>query len=242
MKKFIIYDFLGTLTPYALPKFEILEKSGMENGMHNPNFLELAQKRALDESIDLYNAIYYTFFEIIEKAGFKLTDENFSLGYDNVEYNNGVREFLQMLYENNISNYLLSSGLKVFLEKISVSDFFNDIYATTFTYNQDCEVTGLDFLMSDKNKVVAIKEILRRNGIDNEDCSEFIYIGDGLTDYYAMKYIKDHGGTTIFVYQDPNSKDMQSFKEKNVVDFYTEANFSQNSELNKYIRKLCRIK
>jgi len=57
-----------------------------------------------------------------------------------------------------------------------------------------------------------------------------------------MKYIKDHGGTTIFVYQDPNSKDMQSFKEKNVVDFYTEANFSQNSELNKYIRKLCRIK
>ena len=25
-KKIIIYDFDGTLTPYALPKFEILEK------------------------------------------------------------------------------------------------------------------------------------------------------------------------------------------------------------------------
>jgi len=29
MKKIIIYDFDGTLTPYPLPKFEILEKSGM---------------------------------------------------------------------------------------------------------------------------------------------------------------------------------------------------------------------
>ena len=96
--------------------------------------------------------------------------------------------------------------------------------------------------MSDKNKVVAIKEILRKNGIENEDCSDIIYIGDGFTDYYAMKYVREHGGTSIFVYRDLNSKDMKSIKEENVVDFYTEADFSQNSELNGYVRKLCKIK
>ena len=41
MKEIIIYDFDGTLTPYSLPKFEILEKSGMKDGAHNPQFLEL---------------------------------------------------------------------------------------------------------------------------------------------------------------------------------------------------------
>ena len=242
MAKTIIYDFDGTLTPFSLPKFDILEKCGIKDGAHNPEFLELAKKRAKDKNIDFYTAIYEEYFELIRNAGFRLIDENFSLGYDNVSYNKGVLEFLRMLCENNISNYLLSSGVKVFLEKVSISSYFREIYATIFTYNQKNEATGFEFLMSDKNKVVAIKEILRKNGIENEDCSDIIYIGDGFTDYYAMKYVREHGGTSIFVYRDLNSKDMKSIKEENVVDFYTEADFSQNSELNGYVRKLCKIK
>ena len=46
----------------------------------------------------------------------------------------------------------------------------------------------------------------------------------------------------FFVYRDLNSKDMQSIKEKNVVDFYTKADFSQNGELYNYVKKLCKIK
>lgn len=241
MKKLIIYDFDGTLTPYALPKFEILEKSGMENGASNKRFLELVQKNTKDKNLDLYRAIYYTYFEIIKNAGFKLIDENFSLGYDKVNYNNGVIEFLDMLYKNNIKNYLLSSGIKVFLEKVSIASYFEEIYATIFTYNQDHEANGFEFLMSDKNKVIAIKEIMEKNMVDNDDCSNIIYIGDGFTDYYAMKYIKEHGGTTIFVYQDLNSKDMQSIKEKDVVDYYAKSDFTKNSELTNYVKKLCRI-
>ena len=242
MNKIIIYDFDGTLTPYALPRFEILEKSGLKHGAHNPKYLELSQKRSEDYNIDIYTAMYDTYFEIIKNAGFKLTDENFSLGYNNVDYNNGVIEFLDMLCQNNISNYLLSSGVKVFLEKTSISSYFKEIYATVFTYDQNYEANGFEFLMSDKNKVTAIKEILKQNKIENEDCSNIIYIGDGFTDYYAMKYIKEHGGTSIFVYQDLDSKDMQSIKEKNVVDFYTKADFSQNSELHNYVKQLCNIK
>lgn len=189
MNKIIIYDFDGTLTPYALPKFEILEKCGLKHGAHNPYFLELSQKRAKEANIDLYKALYDIYFETIKNAGFKLTDENFSLGYDKVDYNPGVREFLNMLYQNNINNYLLSSGVKVFLEKVSISPYFQEIYATIFTYDQNDEANGIEFLMSDKNKVIAIKEILKKNGINNEECSNIIYIGDGLTDYYAMKYI-----------------------------------------------------
>lgn len=242
MQKIIIYDFDGTLTPYPLPKFEILEKSGMKNGAHNPQFLELSQKKSKENHMDLYSALYETYFEIIENAGFKLVDENFCLGYDNIDYNEGVKEFLDMLNKNNISNYLLSSGIKVFLEKVSISKYFKKIYATTFTYNQDYETNGINFLMNDKNKVIAIKEILQTNEKSDEDCSDIIYIGDGLTDYYAMKYVKEHGGTSIFVYRDLNNKDMSSIKEKKVVDFYTKADFSKNSELYNYVRKICKVK
>ena len=66
MAKIIVYDFDGTLTPYALPKFELLEKSGLENGTYNPKFLELSRKRAKDKNIDLYTAIYETYFEIVK--------------------------------------------------------------------------------------------------------------------------------------------------------------------------------
>jgi len=186
--------------------------------------------------------MYDVYFETIKSSGLKLIDKNFCLGCNNVNYNKGVIEFLNMLRANDVSNYLLSSGVKVFLENVSISSYFKEIYATTFTYNQNCEAYGLDFLMSDKNKVIAVKDILRKNIIDNEDCSNVIYIGDGFTDYYAMKYIKEHGGTSIFVYNGLNDKDMQSIKEQDVVDFYSETDFSQNSVLYNYIKKLCKIK
>ena len=144
MNKIIIYDFDGTLTPYSLPKFEILEKSGLDQGAHNPQFLSLSHQMANDKNIDFYTAMYYIYFKIIKNANLKLTDENFSFGYDNVTYNNGVIEFLNMLCKNNISNYLLSSGVKVFLEKVSISSYFEEIYATTFTYNQYNEVNGFE--------------------------------------------------------------------------------------------------
>ena len=241
MKNVIIYDFDGTLTPYALPKFEILEKSGIKDGATNPEFMQMVIRKSRSKNIDLYDALYETYFEIIKNAGFKLTDDNFSLGHDKVVYNNGVIEFLDMLCKNGIDNYLLSSGLKVFLNKISISDFFVDIYATTFCYDESDEANGLNFLMSDKNKVEAIKSILKKRQINENDCSHIIYIGDGLTDYYAMKYVKSHGGTTIFVYSNLDSKEVLSMKEKDVVDFYTKSDFSKNSDLERYVKKICKI-
>lgn len=242
MKKIIIYDFDGTLTPYSLPKFEILEKSGIKDGAYNPKFIELVKKKAKEKNIDLYESIYETYFEIITNAGYKLKDENFTMGYEKVEYNKGVEEYLSMLHKEKITNYLLSSGIKVYLKKISISSYFKEIYATKFTYNEELEVKGIEFLMSDKNKVKAIKEILKENNIENEDCSNIIYIGDGLTDYYAMKYIKEHGGISIFVYQDLNNKEMETIKKENIVDFYAKADYSPKSELNNYVKKICKIK
>ncbi len=223
-----------------MPKFEILEKSGLKNGAHNPQFLELSQRLAKEKNIDLYTVLYSIYFKTIKNAGFKLNDENFSYGHENVTYNAVVDDFLNELQQKGIDNYLLSSGIKVFLEKVSISRYFEEIYATTFSYNSDNEAIGIEFLMSDINKVNAIKEILKKRKIEDEDCKDVVYIGDGLTDYFVMKYVKEHGGTTIFVYQNEDSKDLQAIKDRNVVDFYTKADCSRDSELHNIVQKMCK--
>ena len=233
MKKIILYDFDGTLTPYSMPKFEILKICGR----NEKEFLKQVKNYSKDKEIDIYEALYEVYFEIIKKAGFKLTNDNIVIGYNNVEYNNKVREFLNMLCENDIKNYLLSSGIKVFLEKVIISKYFTDIYATTFNYDENEEVSGINFLMSDKNKVIAIKDIMKKNNLS--DCKDMIYIGDGVTDYYAMEYIKNNGGVSIFVYNDEiNDKERM----ENVVDLFTKNDFENNKELSNYIKKLCNIK
>lgn len=239
-KNIIIYDFDGTLTPYAMPKFEVLERCGFEDGAHNSKFMDMIKQKSQNRSIDLYSAIYDTYFEMIQKGGLRLTDDNFCLGSDTVEYNQGVFEFLDKLAENNVKNYLLSSGLKVFLKRTKIANYFEEIYATTFSYKNG-EATGIEYLMSDKNKVEAIKQIIKVNGNALDDCSNVIYIGDGLTDFYAMKYVKDNGGISIFVYQDSSNGNIEVMKEKNVVDYFTLADFSSDSDLNNYVMNLLNL-
>ncbi len=242
MEKIIIYDFDGTLTPYSLPKFEILEKAGVIDGFYNQKFLKICINRSKDEEIDLYLSIYYTFLDFLKKAGISLNDINFCLGCDKVEYNLGVSQFLENLCNHGVKNYLLSSGLKVFLENVSIASYFDDIYATTFSYNDDKVVTDISYLMSDKNKVNCIKKILSDNNVVDNDCSNVIYIDDGLTDSFAMDFVKNNGGFTIFVYQNDNNHDIELMREKNIVSLFTKADYSRDSEIDQTVRCLCKIK
>lgn len=229
----IIYDFDGTLTPEPIPKFEILEQCGINGSTTNPIFLQQVNNKINEKGIDLYQAIYEVYLESIKASTFELIDSSFILGYDKVKYNKGVKEFLNFLNKNNIKNYLLSSGIKVFLDNISISKYFTEIYATTFHYNEKMEATGIDYLMNDKNKIDAIKEIMKENNC--KDCSSIIYIGDGLTDYYAMEYVSMNGGIAIFVYQNANSNEVKLMKEKNIVHVYYKADYSLDSALSNYI-------
>ncbi len=239
MKNTIIYDFDGTLTPLPIPKFDILEKCGLQNGALNPEFLEIVKKKAVEENIELYDAVYRAFFQIIRKSNLPLTDDNFCIGAESIAYNEGVEDFLSYLKNNGVNNYLLSSGLKVFLERTSIAHSFKQIYATTFIYDDNNEATEVDYLMSDKNKVSVIKEIIKSIGKKEDDCKNVIYIGDGLTDYYAMEYVKNHGGTSIFVYKNQDRQDLSQLEENGVISYSAFADFRENSDLCNYIECLC---
>ena len=56
-----------------------------------------------------------------------------------------------------------------------------------------------------------------KNNIDETDCSNVMYVGDGLTDMYAFEYVKEHGGEAVLVYND-NTEDIASeIKMKDII-------------------------
>lgn len=237
-KKIIIYDFDGTLTPHPMPNFEMLNKCRL-NGIRKNKFYLQVLSKALSKNINFYQAFYETYFEIIRDSGYKVDDINLSLGYENIVYNIGVYEFLCDLQQNNVSNYLVSSGVRVFLDKISIASLFSEIYATTFNYDENNEVSSINYLMSSAKKVDVIKRIISKDNGVIDNCSNVIYIGDGMTDIYAMKYVKDNGGVSICVY---DKREKKNIKLRNVASFFAPADFSFDSSLNKYVKKLCNIK
>lgn len=232
-KKIIIYDFDGTLTPYPITKFEILDKCGLVGGTSSPVLLE-AINRKLAEGYERYYAIYNCFLDVVRKSEYTLNDENISLGAEKLEYNEGVFEYFDELKGKNIKNYLISSGIKVLLDRTAVSNYFNEIYATTFKYDNDI-IIDTDYLMSDKKKVDIIKKILIDNGYSDDDCSDVIYIGDGLTDLYAMEYVKSNGGDSIFVYLDDKNELIKVAENSDAVSYFDYADYSINSTLFNYI-------
>lgn len=232
-KKIIIYDFDGTLTPYPITKFEILDKCGLVGGTSSPVLLEAINKK-LAEGYERYYAIYNCFLDVVRKSEYTLNDENISLGAEKLEYNEGVFEYFDELKEKNIKNYLISSGIKVLLDRTAVSNYFNEIYATTFKYDNDI-IIDTDYLMSDKKKVDIIKKILIDNGYSDDDCSDVIYIGDGLTDLYAMEYVKSNGGDSIFVYLDDKNELIKVAENSDAVSYFDYADYSINSTLFNYI-------
>lgn len=237
MNKIVIYDFDGTLTPYPITKLGILEKCGYVGGGMNKEFHKKVYTRRINKNISVYNSFYETIFEIIKSSGFPLKDECFSTGAEGIEYNNGVYEFIKYLNENGVLNYMLSSTMKVFLEKTDIAQFFSEIYATTFKYDDKEEAIGIDNLVSDDKKVEVVKDIIIKNNLT--DCSSVIYIGDGLTDIPAMEYINSCGGTTIYVYDD--EEDLVEINKRDIVSFYFKKDFSLDSELSNKVRDILNI-
>lgn len=241
-KKIFIYDFDGTLTPYPITRVGVLESIGFEGGMMSPKFMGMVRERRLSRNIDLYTACYQLLLEVLRDNNVAPTKENFRMGAVDIEYNRGVVSFLEKITNLGFTNYLISSSSKDFLEGTAVSKFFKDIYATTFKFDENGEAIETDFLMSDKKKVEVIKKVLVDNGYAEDDCSDLIYVGDGLTDLYAMEYIKNNGGKTVFVYLDEESDSLKSAKEVDVVSFYARADYSTDSELSLIFDRFCEEK
>lgn len=236
MLKAVVYDFDGTLTPDALPKFAVLEKCGLENGTQNPLFFKHVKLMMSENGIGLVDATMETILNLMREANILLTNEQLCLGAEDRVYNPGVEDFLAKLKNHGIKNYLLSSGAKAYLEKTKIAPLFDGVYTSTMSYDENGEIAGTEYVLTEPEKAIVLRKIAELVNDDSENCSGIVYIGDGPTDLFAMDYVKAHGGTTIMVHCDKLSGDFVGGNA--AVDYDIAADYRDGSELSKIIEQL----
>lgn len=231
----IIYDFDGTLTPYSLPQYEVLKKCGYDDKKLNER---IAKTIKVDE-IGLYEAYYKCYVDILKENKIAMTMENFCLGADKVQFNKGVVEYFEKYQSSNtgIKHYIVTSGLKDYVEKTAIGKLVDGVYGATFKQENGL-FTEINTLLTDEKKV----EIIKKIQVENDNTNQIIYYGDGLTDKFAFEYVHSIGGKNVFIAS--NEQSMINYNKLNankIIDQCFEGDFTSNSKISKYIQKIIAV-
>lgn len=228
----IIYDFDGTLTPYSLPQYEILKKCGY----NDETLMRRIEKEMNNKSAGgLYEAYYKCYRDILLENDIIMTRENVCLGANRVELNNGVIDYFRNFQSSKtgVKHYIITSGLKDYIDDTSIRKFVNDVYGVTFK-KENGIYGNVDILLTDEKKV----EMIRKIQNENNGTNEIIYFGDGLTDRYAFEYVHNIGGKNVFITS--SKKSMANYQKLNtngIIDECFEADFGIDSKISKYVQR-----
>ncbi len=228
----IIYDFDGTLTPYSLPQYEILKKCGYDD----ETLMRRIEKEINNKNAKgLYEAYYKCYRDILLENDIVMTRQNVCLGANRVQLNNGVADYFRNFQSSKtgVKHYIVTSGLKDYIDETSIREFVNDVYGVTFKQENGIYV-NIDILLTDEKKV----EIIQKVQNENNGINEIIYFGDGLTDIYAFEYVHSIGGKNVFITS--NKKSMANYQKLNVngiIDECFEADYGLDSKISRYIQR-----
>ena len=226
--KVIIYDFDGTLTPYPMVRYKILEKCNV--GYDEMEILVHDYMRTYNKNI--YESYYTVFFDILNKHNIDINLDNICYGSDIIEYSKGVIDYFNKYKD--IKHYVVTSGLKDFIINSYVNKYLDDVYGVTVNY----EEKKTDKLLTDKEKVLAIKKIIE---INKCSISDVVYIGDGLTDKYAFSYIHNNGGKTIFINDKDNDNLYLELNKDNIIDYRFNRDYSIDSDIDRFISEFVEL-
>lgn len=242
-KSINIFDFDGTLTTETWPKFWVwAKKFGFSGEARND---ELEKALAEYRKIHTGNALetFFGFFnDLLAENKETITYEELMEGEEYIRYNPGVIKFLQ---RSLAKNYIVSGGLKEFLQNLKTARYFEDIYGTPVRQNGDRLITGIGEVMTDDKKILAIQDILRSNGRKENDCRNVYYVGDGYSDEEAMRFVHGNGGKAVFVHQPNTSDELYHYNNKiyetlnvdGIVDFCLVADYNEGSELSNILER-----
>lgn len=238
-----IFDFDGTLTTETWPKFWVWIKkfgyNGKERNEHLENSLAEYRKMNIGNTLETFFAF---FNDLLINNNATITYEELLEGEQYIKYNQGVLNYIS---SSSTKNYIVSGGLKEFLQNLSTAKYFTDIYGTLVHHNENGLIDGIDKVMTDNDKILAICDILKKNGRKNNDCHNVIFVGDGYSDAPAMRFVHNNGGKSVFVHQEEqgneyytNSKPIyEKLNSEGIVDFCCVADFRDGSTLSKILQR-----
>lgn len=238
-----IFDFDGTLTTETWPKFWVWVKKFGYSGEKRNDALENALAEYRKNHVGNATETFFGFFnDLLLNNNKVITTEELMEGEKYIQYNPGLNDFLK---NTNVKNYIVSSGLKEFLEQLKNTEYFDGIYGTSLKYDENGNIIGIDEIMTDDKKIMAIRDILKRNNHDENDCQNVYYIGDGFSDAEAMEFVHNNGGKAIFVHQPQTDDEFYKYDRKiyellnakGIVDFSCVADYRNDSELSNILQR-----
>lgn len=232
-----VFDFDGTLTTETWPKFWVWVKKFGYSGEQRNDDLENALAEYRKTHIGNELETFFGFFnDLLVTNNQTITYEELMEGEKYIQYNPGVCDFIK---NPSVKNYIVSGGLKEFLQNLKTSESFAGIYGTPVQHNEDGLISGVGDVMTDDKKILAICDILKENNRQGTDCSNVYYVGDGYSDADAMNFVHNNGGKAILVHQ-PNKDDFyynhnkriyETLNTNGIIDFYCVADYRNGSIL-----------
>ncbi len=249
-----IYDFDHTLSTTDMQNYSFIPSLNIEP----KEFWTEANKLTKKEHMDPLLAYMYLMIEESKKRNLPINRKNFvSLGKD-IQFFPGVDGWFKRINEYGktkdveVQHYVISSGNKEIIEGSSIFKFFKKVFACEYLYNDEDEAiwpksvinytTKTQFIYRINKGVLDLSENDKVNAsMPDEDkpipFQNMIYIADGLTDVPCMKLVSGNGGTAIAVYG-KNKKPAQKLFDDGRVNFMCEADYSENSSIDKIAKLL----
>lgn len=251
----LLYDFDKTLCIKDMQEYSFIPSVNMSA----EDFWREATSLAKSEKMDAVLAYMYLMLRKADSSEKPIKRQDFvDLGKD-LEFFPGVFEWFGRINEvgnqadANIEHYIISSGLKEIIEGSKIFHSFREVFASEFFYNINgiaCwpknavnYTTKTQFLFRINKGVLDISSDSDLNQFTPEDerpipFRNMIYIGDGFTDVPCMKLVKINGGYSIAVYQDGGKAKVNELLKAERVDFLTEADYSEGSELDLMVKEM----
>ncbi|MCQ2914494.1 MAG: haloacid dehalogenase-like hydrolase [Alphaproteobacteria bacterium] len=256
VKMAICYDFDGTLAPGNMQEYGFIESIGKEP----QDFWNTVNSLAKNQGMDGISCCMYFMLKEAKYRDIAIKREDFNKLGKNITLFKGVDKWFSRIkkYADSkditLTHYIISSGLKEIIEGSSIAKEIDRIYGSKFMYDANGIAIWPGISLNFTSKTQYISRINKGflDETDTESVNDYvdpkerkipyeniIYIGDGLTDIPSMSAVKKNNGHSIAVY-DPNKPNATEVIDKLVKDkrihFYSEADYSENSALDKYVK------
>lgn len=251
----IIYDFDKTLCDKDMQEYSFIPSLGMEPGEFWRKTDEFVTKEKMDK---ILGCMYMMLNEAKNNGKFITKEYLRSLGTD-INFFPGILDWFERINEYGnkqglkIEHYIISSGLREIIKGTEISKYFKEIYACEFLYDDNGYAiwpkmsvnytTKTQFLSRINKGVLDISNdtLLNEKMLDEDrriSTKNMIYLGDGFTDIPSMRMTRENGGYAIAVYQNNDKHIAYNLLDDNRIDFYAEANYEENSEIDNLMKNI----
>lgn len=251
----LVYDFDGTLSPSNMQEYTVLPKLGIAPKDFWAEVRATAEKNQAEDILTYMRLM----FEKIDKAGLAIKREDMRDLGQHVKLFDGVETWFERVNAHvnkrtkgavAIKHYVISAGLKEILEGVPIYGAFQNVFASTYHYDQWGKATFVDRLVNDTSKTQYLFRInkgvedLNRSANDHmadDDrpipFSQMIYFGDGDTDVPSFTVTRKNGGHAVAVFKPgESSAKCRMLFDKQRVDYYAPADYSSNSDLERGVK------